>query len=259
MTVCDLYRCLEQVLPPLEIEGIDSDGIHVMPDPDREVKKILIALDPYEKSVNEAIDGCYDVLITHHPLFWGEPVPNTPPEIWYNRLVGAGIACFSFHIRLDRISGGVNDILAEQLNLKNIETFDEPEIPGLGRIGDIEEPMEVRSFADYVKTALDAPSVTYTCLPDNRKIKRVAVLGGSASDAVSCAALVGADAIVGGEFKHHSYGYAALEDNGRGIAIIEAGHYHTEFPVCLRLYDLAKELVPDATINILPCNNTYTV
>ena len=259
MTVRNLYDLIESHLPPLNVEGIDSDGIHTIPNPDKEVSRVLVALDPYEKAVCEAIDGRYDVLITHHPLFWGEPIPNTPPENWYNRLMEAGIASFSFHIRLDKIRGGVNDILAEKLALKNVVPFDEPDIEGLGRIGVLEKPMEVIEFAEYVKNALDAPVVSYTQLPNNRKVKKVAVLGGSASDAISSAALAGADAIVGGEFKHHTYGYAALEGNGRGIAIIEAGHYHTEYPVCQKLFDIVKELVPTAQVTILPCNNTYSI
>ena len=259
MTVRELYDLIESRIPPLDIEGIDSDGIHTRPEVEREVRRVLIALDPYEKAVSEAIGGKYDVLITHHPLFWGEPVPNTPPENWYNRLMGAGIASFSFHIRLDKIAGGVNDILASKLSLTNVVPYDEPEIEGLGRIGELEEAMAVRDFAAFVKDSLDAPVLTYTELPDKRKIKRVAVLGGSASDAISSAALAGADAIVGGEFKHHTYGYAALEGNGRGIALIEAGHYHTEFPVCQKLFDIVKELIPTAQISILPCNNTYSI
>ena len=259
MKILELYNRLDKLLPPLDIEGIDSDGIHTLPDPDREVKKVLIALDPYEKAVSEAIRGGYDVLITHHPLFWGEPLPNTPPENWYNRLMKAGVASFSFHIRLDKIEGGVNDILAQKLALENVVPFDEPEIKGLGRIGDLPSPLEVKEFAELVKVALDAPSVTYTLLSDKRSISRVAVLGGSASDAIASAALAGADAIVGGEFKHHTYGYAELESSGRGIALIEAGHYHTEFPVCQRLSDLVTELVPEADVKILPCNNTETI
>lgn len=259
MTIRELYNNLEKLLPPLEIEGVDSDGIHAMPEPDREVSKILIALDPYETAINAAIKGGYDLLITHHPLFWGEPIPDTPPERWYNMLNSAGIASFSFHIRLDRAKGGVNDVLAELLGLKNIVTFDEPEIPGLGRIGDLEPPMSEAELAQRVKDALGAQSVIYTLLPDGRKIKRVAVLGGSASDAISSAAVAGADAIIGGEFKHHTYGYASVECGGKGIAIIEAGHYHTEAPVCDKLRELVLEAIPGVQIDILPCNNTLVL
>ena len=259
MTLRELYDYLEKALPPLDIEGIDSDGIHTMPEPNKEVQKVLVALDPYEKAVNAAIAGKYDLLLTHHPLFWGEPMPETPPEYWYNKLLDANIASFSFHIRLDRAKGGVNDILAERLELINIEPFDEPEIPDLGRIGNLKTPMTESELAEHVKRALGAQTVRYTLLPDGRKIKRVAVLGGSASDAIASAALAGADAIVGGEFKHHTYGYAALECGGKGISIIEAGHYHTEVPVCERLRELVLEALPDAQIDILPCNNTYVL
>ena len=44
MNLRELYENLEKILPPLSIEGIDSDGIHLMPDPDREVKRVLVAL-----------------------------------------------------------------------------------------------------------------------------------------------------------------------------------------------------------------------
>lgn len=259
MTLIELYNHLESILPPLEIEGIDSDGIHVLPDADREVKKVLIALDPYEKAVNAAIDGGYDLLLTHHPLFWGEPVPNTPPERWYNKLLEAQVASFSFHIRLDKAAGGVNDVFARLLELEGIETFDDSEIPAIGRIGTLKVEMTERELAEFVKSKLDAQSVTYTLLPDGRKIKKVAVLGGSASDAIATAATAGADAIVGGEFKHHTYGYSAVEGAGRGIALIEAGHYHTEAPVCERLRELVLEAIPAAQVDILACNNTLVL
>ena len=259
MTLIELYNLLESILPPLDIEGIDGDGIHVLPDPDREVKKVLIALDPYETAVNAAIDGGYDLLLTHHPLFWGEPIPNTPPERWYNKLLDAQVASFSFHIRLDKATGGVNDILARLLELEEIEPFDDPEIPAIGRIGTLKVETTERELAEFVKAKLDAQSVTYTKLPDGRKIKKVAVLGGSASDAIATAANAGADAIVGGEIKHHTYGYAAVEGAGRGIALIEAGHYHTEAPVCQRLRELVLEAIPTAQVDILPCNNTFVL
>lgn len=259
MTVKELYIALENKLPPLEIEGIDSDGIHTMPAPDRKVKKVLVALDPYEKAIKAAIDGGYDLLLTHHPLFWGEPIPSTPPERWYNMLLKAEIASFSFHIRLDKAEGGVNDILAQRLELDNIKPFDDPEIPAIGRIGDLKCQMTEVELAQFVKSKLGADSVTYTLLPDGRKIKKVAVLGGSASDTIASAALAGADAIVGGEFKHHTYGYSFVEANGRGISLIEAGHYHTEAPVCDRLRELVLEAIPDAQVDILPCNNTFVI
>ena len=149
--------------------------------------------------------------------------------------------------------------MARLLELEGIEPFDDPEIPAIGRIGTLKVEMTERELAEFVKFKLDAQSVTYTLLPDGRKIKKVAVLGGSASDAIATAATAGADAIVGGEFKHHTYGYAAVEGAGRGIALIEAGHYHTEAPVCERLRELVLEAIPAAQVDILACNNTLVL
>lgn len=253
MTVKELYDALEALLPPLEVEGIDSDGVHTMPYPDREVRRVLVALDPYEKAVSCAAQGKYDVLITHHPLFWGEPLPNTPPEYWYRRLCDAGVASFSFHIRLDRATGGVNDTLAEMLGLENIRAFDDPEIKGLGRIGELGESLDERELSELVARVLGAPRVRYTRLTEPRPIKTVAVVGGSASDELAGASAAGADALVGGEFKHHAFGYAAVE-GGSGICLVEAGHYHTEVIVCPRLAQMVSELVPEATIDILSCD-----
>ncbi len=253
MTIKDLYKELERLLPPLDVEGIDSDGVHTMPFPDREVNRVLIALDPYEKAVNKAISGKYDLLVTHHPLFWGEPVPNTPPEVWYNKLLDSGVASFSFHIRLDRAKGGVNDALAKRLGLGNIRPFDDPEIAGLGRVGELSQEMTEREFALFVSAALEAPRVRYTEFTEPRMIKTVAVVGGAASDELAGAVAAGADALVGGEFKHHAFGYAAVE-GGRGICLVEAGHYHTEAIVCARLAEMVSDIVGEIVIDILPCD-----
>ena len=259
MKLIDLYKHLEALLPPLDVEGIDSDGIHILPNPDAEVRKVLVALDPYEAAVREAIVGKYDLLLTHHPLFWGEPIPNTPPERWYQMLSKAGVASFSFHIRLDKADGGVNDILSTLLELDDVKPLNDPEITGLGRIGLLKGEMSEAELAELVKAKLEADSVTYTLLPDGRKIRKVAVLGGSATDMIAVAASEGADAIVGGEFKHHAYGYASAECDGRGIALIQAGHYHTEYPVCQKLRELVVEAIPGAQVDILPCNNTFVL
>ena len=175
---------------------------------------------------------------------------NTKEEVVENDLL---------KVSLILTEGGVNDVLANLLEIENVKSFDDPEIPAIGRIGDLKREMTEAEFAGFVKAKLNADSVTYTLLPDGRKIKKVAVLGGSASDAISSAALAGADAIVGGEFKHHTYGYAAVEAAGKGIALIEAGHYHTEYPVCEKLRELVLDAIPESQVDILHCNNTFVL
>ncbi|MBR5447504.1 MAG: Nif3-like dinuclear metal center hexameric protein, partial [Clostridia bacterium] len=70
------------------------------------------------------------------------------------------------------------------------------------------------------------------------RVKTVAVLGGSGKDLISSASKAGADVFVTGES-----GYNAAETAAEaGLCIIEAGHYHTEAPVCRVLADHVKNL-----------------
>ena len=72
----------------------------------------------------------------------------------------------------------------------------------------------------------------------------MAVLGGSGKDLISSAAKAGADVFVTGES-----GYNAAEAAAEsGLCIIEAGHYHTEAPVCKVLADHVRGLGLEAEI-----------
>ena len=114
------------------------------------------------------------------------------------KLIKNDIAVMSFHTRLDAAEGGVNDILAALLGLKNVVRFGEK---GLGRIGELDVPVSAEELAVTVKNTLGAPYVE--CSDANRPIKRVAVVGGAASSMVGEALAEGVDAFVSGEIKHN--------------------------------------------------------
>lgn len=255
MTVNDFYRALEAQIPPVFSEEEDCDGAQIMPDPSREVRRVLVSLDPYAEAVATAVRGGYDVLLTHHPLFFFVREPGSPPDDWGKILEENKIAQFSFHMRLDNAEGGVNDVLASLIGLSSVVRFGIPEAPELGRVGELPREMSDAQFADHVKTVLGAPAVRFTPRRDGSSIRRVAVVGGAASDFLDAAANVGADALVGGEFKHHTYEYAAW----RNLTLAEAGHYCTEVPVCAHLAQIAASVCPEAQIDTICQNPTLTV
>ena len=58
-----------QELAPLDLaQSWDSNGL-ICGDLDEEVKRILLAVDPVEVVVDEAIEKGAQLVITHHPLF----------------------------------------------------------------------------------------------------------------------------------------------------------------------------------------------
>ena len=70
MTVEQLYRFLEDKFPRALSAEWDNDGLCCAPAPTKEVKRVLVALDPTAAAVEEALRGGYDVLLTHHPLLF---------------------------------------------------------------------------------------------------------------------------------------------------------------------------------------------
>ncbi len=240
MTVKEFYDYLCRVLPPeLSLDG-DSDGLSVCPEPDREVKNVLIALDATADIVDEAVNEGYDVILTHHPMLFGGIESVNTEEYRGNKiikLIRAGISVMSFHTRLDAVDGGVNDMLASLFRLENVSKIGEKNV---GRIGELETPMLADDLAIFIKDTLVAPYVEFS--DAGKLIKRVAVLGGSADSMISDAIAAGADALIGGELKYH----ALTDSNDYGISLFSAGHFFTENPVCAKLFELCT------TVDIMP-------
>ena len=243
MTVKELYSRLAQRIPPSLSEVWDNDGIMCCPDASREVKSILFALDVTDDVVAHASDVGADLIISHHPLVFKPVSSLTEDEPVARRLISlvrAGISVFSFHTRLDRVAGGVNDVLARKLRLTDTLPLGEGEA-SLGRIGTLSEEMPLEDFAEYVKIALGAPGVSVW--DAGKSVSRVAIVGGEGKDFIEAAVMAGADTYLSGRL-----GYHVMQDSS--VNLMEAGHYFTERAVTEMLRDLAKEIVPEAKTEI---------
>lgn len=238
-------RALELAVPPLA--GCeDFDGVAFIPEPARTVRRVAVALDANIFTAKAAADAGADILLTHHPmLYGGVPEEGSPQYLAREYLVSRGIAAMSLHARLDAAKGGMNDVLCDILGVfdpTGTVPFGIPEAEGLGRIGTLFTAVSGRSLAGEVKMRLSAPRVLLTC-PD-KTIRRAAVVSGSCSDFVTRAAELGADAVIGGEFKYHTLDLARV----LGICCIGAGHYYTERHAADILRRLALDIVPDAAV-----------
>ncbi len=242
MTVIELYNALETRIPRSLSCPWDNDGLAVCPNKHAPVTGVYISLDATEDAVAAALSQGCNVLLTHHPLLF-RGIKAVCDETTVSRkvieLIQKGLSAMAFHTRLDTVDGGVNDTLAACLGLVDVTSFgdcDNPEGKRMGRIGYLEKLMSAKDFAAYVKERLHAPSVL--CAPAEQLIYRVAVLGGGGDGDVSAAMHAGADAYVTGELKYHQLCDVPFE----GMTLVEAGHYHTEFPVCAVLADMVRDV-----------------
>lgn len=255
MNVRELYAFFNEKIPPSLSCEWDNDGLMCCPEPEREVRRVLVALDMTAAVVQRAVDGNYDAVISHHPLIFsplravetGDPVARKVIH-----LLRAGITAMSFHTRLDAVKGGVNDVLASRLGLIGMEPFGE-QGEEIGRIGTLPQPMAAPDFAALVKAELGADSVVFS--DAGKPVQRVAVLGGSGSDDVKAAVRAGADSYLSGELKHNWL----TEAPERGINLFAAGHFHTEHPICERLREWVLEADSHITVEVVNSNPTKVI
>jgi dinuclear metal center YbgI/SA1388 family protein len=93
---------------------------------------------------------------------------------------------------------------------------------GMGMVGELPSEMHEMEFLEVLKEKFKAKCIRHTSLL-NRKIKKIAVCGGSGSSLLSKAVASGADVFVSGDFKYHQFFEAENK-----ILIADIGHYESE-------------------------------
>lgn len=92
----------------------------------KKVERVLIALDVLENVIDEAIEKNVQLIIAHHPLIY-HPLKNvmtdTVPGRMLEKLLKHEIAVYAAHTNLDVAKGGLNDWLAEALEIENAEVL----------------------------------------------------------------------------------------------------------------------------------------
>ncbi len=224
----DILDRLDKIAPTVLAEPWDNPGLQVG-SYSQEITKILLSLDPTLKALKSAQRRNAQLLFTHHPLIF-KPLSsldiNTHPGNVIVEAVKSRVSVIAAHTNLDMAKGGINDILADLLELQNVEVLDkkdEAEYAGLGRIGDLPVALRLSVLVEKVQRLFGSELVKVVGREDEQ-IRRLAVVGGSGGNQVSLAFKKGADLLVSGDIGHHH----ALDAESLGIALIDAGHFHTE-------------------------------
>lgn len=114
---------------------------------------------------------------------------------------------------------------------------------GLGRVGEVSEPVTLAEFTTLVARSLPSAPVGVRAAGDPEQVVRtVAVCGGAGDSLLDTARAAGADVYVTGDLRHHP-----VDEHLRrgGPALIDAGHWSTEFPWCAQVADLLSGKLPE--------------
>lgn len=187
------------------------------------VEKVAAAVDACRATAEMAAEEGAQLLLVHHGLFWGEPLPVTGMS--YRRLAAlfdAGLGVYSSHLPLDvHPEVGNNVLLARELGLEVEGRFGAMKgNEGLGVWSAVDLPLE--ELAGRVEAACGAAPRVIGGGPSH--VRRVGVVTGGGGDLIPQAHDEGLDTFVTGEGAHHTY-HLATE---LGVNVLYAGHYATE-------------------------------
>lgn len=102
-----------------------------------------------------------------------------------------------------------------------------PHNRGAGRVGTLARPTTLAELATRSRAALPRSANPVRVAGDpERRVERVAVCGGAGDDFVDAAIAAGADVYLTADLRHH----VVSEARERGLALIDAGHWATEWP-----------------------------
>ncbi|MEG1535898.1 MAG: Nif3-like dinuclear metal center hexameric protein [Clostridia bacterium] len=208
---------------PLELAMENDNCGLILGDMQSEVTGILTCLDVTNEVVQEAIANGANLIISHHPLIFypQKSFDNSAYESSiFLECARNNINVVAMHTNLDACDGGINDYLAHELGLENIQG------KGFFRKGNLPQG---ESFCEFEKRAqkVFADKKARVILPKNNVIKRVAVASGSGGrddEMIEELKNDKVDVLITGEVKHS----IALKLAFYGIGLIEIGHYYTE-------------------------------
>lgn len=227
--VKEIFEKLNELAPIETKLGFDNVGF-LAGFAEREVKKILLALDVTEDVINEAIAENAELIVSHHPMFFS--LSRVTDDNYESRrvvkLLANGMSAICMHTNLDAAVGGVNDALAAaagiaEPQLLKIEGYYENGEPYcIGRYGDLRSEMPFEQYLSMLASVLQTSGIRYHYA--GKPVKRVAVVGGSGGGDIVYALEKGCDTFITADIKYDIF----LRAKEEGINVIDGDHFATE-------------------------------
>ncbi|MFA9414202.1 Nif3-like dinuclear metal center hexameric protein [Streptococcus sp. E29BA] len=225
MKASEVIACYQIFCPPsLSMEG-DVSGLQIGT-LDKDIQRVMVALDIREATVLEAIEKKIDLIIVKHaPIF--KPLKHLVADDLqtqiYLKLIKHDIAVYVSHTDIDVVDGGLNDWFCEMLGIQVTDVLHETaDGQGIGRVGVI-EPVTLEELALKVRSVFSLDSVRLVTYAHDKQryIERVAICGGSGGSFYKEALAKEADVYITGDIYYHT----AQEMLTEGLLAIDPGHH----------------------------------
>lgn len=248
----DIFNIMEKIAPASLAEGWDNVGLQIG-NHDDDAKGIMVALDPSLAAIEKVTESGFNLLLTHHPLFFSDIKSinlNSPMGQTIEAAIKGSVAIFTAHTNLDSVEGGVSDMLADLLMIGDTKPLEPVQAEGhvkcgLGRIGTIKKRPLLKEVITKIKKNLNIPKVRV--IGDlERRIETIALCGGSGGSLIHSASQKGADLFISGDIRYHQ----AREAEELDLSVIDVGHFSSEKVAIDGLTNILKMQLDKKGLNI---------
>ncbi|HUS50640.1 MAG TPA: Nif3-like dinuclear metal center hexameric protein [Candidatus Paceibacterota bacterium] len=258
MKIKDLTQKFDYTISPKKYqESYDNCGL-IVGNSENEITGVLTTLDIDEFVIQEAIEKKCNLIISHHPTIFKGLKTLTGNSFNEKLVISAiknDIAIYAAHTSLDnRFHGSINEYLAKQIGLTNIEPLKLPNDinnlnGGSGAIGTIEGLDFVVDFLGKIKYKLKLVcAIKHSSIIVNRPIKKVAICTGAGFFMANEAKRHGADLFITSDLTYHNF------FDERDILLADIGHYESEKHSSVVIHNLIKDFFPEMNVIISSVN-----
>lgn len=219
MLIKEIYKEIEKDFPLKKACKWDYSG-HQYGKKNYFIKRIIVSLDLTNEVIIEAINNKIDIIITHHPFYFGNK--KKIKQINYkiniiNLLNKYKISVYSLHTNYD---GFINEMILKELNPKKIITFDD----FLTKIGYVN--LTINEIITKLKIIFKITTIqhNFSILKLKKMINTVAILAGSSGNTI-LKIKKNIDLFITGEIKWDQW----LIANEKKLSVICFNHYMEDF------------------------------
>lgn len=254
--VADLVAACEKAWPRSGAEEWDNIGLQVGQTSQR-LARVLLTVDVVSQTVEQAVSGDYDAVVSHHPLIL-RGIQTVAESTYKGRLIAElirnDVALLAMHTNADVVADGVSDVLAQALGLQDVT----PIVPtvsssiGVGRRGNLAAPSTLGALAQRLAQILPATVPGIQVSGDfSQNVESVSLCGGSGDSLLTEAGVRNSDVFITSDLRHHRASEAREEALlGGGPALINVSHWASEWLWLETAARTLRSALPNVTVDI---------
>jgi len=256
-TLARVTEVAHALWPLAGAEAWDAPGL-VAGDPAAEVSSVHLAVDAVVETADEAVERGAQLLLVHHPLLL-RGVTSVAEDRYKGavlaRLIRGGCALLAAHTNADIVADGTSAVLAGRLGLESVR----PIVPstadaalGLGRVGELPEPMTLGELARGLQEILPATAQGIRGSGDYfAEVQRVALCAGAGDSLLGHPEVRGADVYITSDLRHHPASEAREEARvAGGPALLDVSHWAAEWLWLEEAAASLREALPGVTVTV---------